>query len=108
MSASTQSRQDESSPWWLLVWLITAAPAILLRAWAAVTLWSWFVHPLFPSLPLLSIKAAIGLGFVVSFLQRSAAKGGTDSQQFAELMQALIGPPLLIGVAALFRVIGWA
>lgn len=46
--------------------VLLAIPALLVDGWAAMTLWGWFVVPLF-SLPPLTFAYAIGLSLTVGF-----------------------------------------
>jgi hypothetical protein len=47
---------------------VLLAVGALLNGWALTLLWSWFVVPTFPDLPVLSLGQAIGLGMIISFL----------------------------------------
>jgi len=62
-------------------------PLSLLNGFVLMTLWAWFVTPLFGLLPL-SLIEAIGLGIIVSYLTHQY---GATQEKFETAKEALAG-----------------
>lgn len=77
------------------------APTVILDGWVLSILWRWFVTPVFPALPVLSVAQATGL-FVVVGMARLGIKAEdyTDSDGHGSpwmmVVMGLAGPLLLL------------
>ena len=68
---------------------IVAAVIVLTisQAFVVAQMWTWFVIPVFPAAPELSIGEALGLLFVLAFLkQQVKSKRQAGLQQFIEVL----------------------
>jgi hypothetical protein len=69
--------------------------AAVIRGWVFSIMWSWFIVPLSPSIPSLSIPMAIGLALVVTMLTYQAQPKGrekTKEEKNGELLGVFVGP----------------
>lgn len=85
----------------LLIWLLALAPAMLLRAWAFVTLWVWFVIPF--GLPAVGYAHALGLSLFVSWLVHQTPPQEPDPNHLLRsVMYSLLTPPIAVGFGWLY------
>jgi hypothetical protein len=74
------------------------------RGYVFSVLWKWFIVPVFPAMPLLSIPVAIGIAMVVSFLAYQYTYTKDDRSEAAKLGGAF-GVSLLY--PGLVLLMGW-
>jgi hypothetical protein len=53
-----------------VVSLLSSIGSTLLGAFTLATLWAWFAVSTFPTLPVISVVQALGIGLVVAYLTR--------------------------------------
>lgn len=83
----------------LLVALLITIPALLLRGWATLLLWRWFVVPL--GAPEIGLAQAIGVALAVSFATSGGAKGlanKSPEERIAAALEPFFMPLLVIGI----------
>ena len=92
-----------------IIFVIAGISALLVigsiwRGYVFSVLWKWFIVPVFPAMPLLSIPVAIGIAMVVSFLayQYTYSK---DDRDTASKFGGAFGVSLLY--PALVLLMGW-
>lgn len=61
----------------------------ILNGWALSKLWEWFIEPTF-GLAALSIPAAIGLGYVVSYLTHQSKEGDSEGTYGEKLVKGVV------------------
>ncbi len=73
------------------------AVGVLLNGLALSLLWSWFIVPLFPSMPVLTVGQSIGVAMVVGFLtyQYVDAEPSKDSKKWLNAILTIIVRPIL-------------
>lgn len=74
---------------------------LILRGWAAVTLWAWFVIPTFGAAPL-SIPAAIGLAIFLEVVVPTASSPKERDKE-NDIAKAFLGPFLLLAIGWIVR-----
>ena len=92
-----------------ILFILSAAVALMVvgtiwRGYVFSVLWKWFIVPVFPAMPLLSIPVAIGIAMVVSFLAYQYTYNKDDRETSAKMGTAF-GAVLLYPALALL--IGW-
>lgn len=80
-------------------------PALLLRSWAFVTLWSWFAVPVF-GLPAIGYAAAMGIMTLVGVVQHEPSYKNHELNWNVHLTQALVGPFVSVGIGWLIKHFG--
>jgi len=78
---------------------VLLAVGALLNGWALTLLWSWFVVPTFPDLPVLSLGQAIGLGMIISFLTYQyidAEPSKEDNSAFKAVAATILRPIIYV------------
>lgn len=60
-----------------IIGLVVAA--ILIRAWVLVTLWGWFIPPMFVGAPEMTITTAIGISLIVGMFTHHLQTKKTES-----------------------------
>jgi hypothetical protein len=97
MSARTASGSDAdfwigvAAPFLVAIWLV---PCVLLRAWALVILWRWYVVPTFAA-PELRMAPAFGLALIVSFLTNVSVPQ-KDKKPHEVLLHPILNPLLCV------------
>jgi hypothetical protein len=91
------------------LFIFSAAVALMVigtvwRGYVFSVLWKWFIVPVFPAMPLLSIPVAIGIAMVVSFLSYQY-QHNKDERSAVEQFSSAIGITLLYPALALL--VGW-
>lgn len=74
------------------------------RGYVFSVLWKWFIVPVFPAMPLLSIPVAIGIAMVVSFLAYQYTYSKDDRSDTAKLGGAF---GMALFYPALVLLMGW-
>jgi hypothetical protein len=80
---------------------------IILNGWVLTYLWNWFVLPLFPQMPMLTLWPAVGLAIIVSYLTfhpRTEIIKSKDGKvyttvSFLKLIDGLLYPLYVLGFA---------
>lgn len=77
--------------------------AVIIRAWALVTLWGWFIVPVFVGAPVITMPVAIGISLLVGMFTQHLQDKVADpkkskTEAFADsLARAIIGPTVTVG-----------
>lgn len=80
--------------------------AVLIRAWALVTLWGWFVVPVFAGAPVITMPVAIGISLIVGmFTQHLQDKVADPKKSKSEAITDSIARAVLSPVITV--VFGW-
>jgi hypothetical protein len=77
-----------------LLWIILAAPMMMLRGWVIMKLWAWFIIPF--GIQGLTLPHAMGVGLILTFL--TAHTLGKNAETMEEKIKEIVTPivwPLL-------------
>ena len=102
-----RSRNSESVSFVLFAAAAIVVLGAIMRGFVLKKLWGWFVIPLFPSAPAVSIAQAIGISLVVGYLthQDSESKSESSASSAKGVMAfALLGLFIQSAIVFLF---GW-
>lgn len=91
----------------ILGYLIFVIPLSMLRGWATVKLWGWFVAPVF-HVPELTLVPAMGISLLVSFLttqlHTDTDEKKTDAEKFGrDLIYSIFIPLMGVGFGWLYH-----
>ena len=81
-----------------IIGLLTAPPLALLRGWAVMTLWAWFVVPL--GAPALTIWHAVGVSLIVGLLTYQVQYEPADEANelfWTRFSTAILAPLICVG-----------
>ncbi len=89
----------------LIVGLAVDIVAIFVSAMCGMVIWNWFIPPVFPTAPQLTVPFAMGLSFTVSaFISTKQYKlddleddEGVFNAIFSQAMNGIIKPVFLLG-----------
>lgn len=89
--------------------LIYLPLTLLVSGFTIMTLWNWFIVPLFPQVAVLTLVPALGLGLVVGYLTHQTPGANDDKskdQKAMELTYPFIraGLVLLVGYILKFHI----
>ena len=76
------------------------AIGLIWRGFVLSVLWGWFIIPVFPAMPVLSIPVAIGIAIVVSFLTYQLNSKEKSDQPIQQMGVALLYPGVVL-------ILGW-
>jgi hypothetical protein len=80
--------------------------AVLVRAWVLVTLWEWFIVPVFIGAPVITLPVAIGISLIVGmFTQHLQTKTPDPQKSKAELVIESLSNAMIAPLVTLF--FGW-
>ncbi len=77
-------------------------PALLLRAWAVVTLWAWFVVPAFDVRPI-GYASTIGILILLGLLHSQAQYKDHEIDLTTSLIGSATGPLMAVGIGWLVK-----
>lgn len=86
---------------WLLMLVVYLPSLALVQAWAASTIWNWYMPHVF-ALPMLSIPAALGLACVVSIFKGMGTPRDVKGKTTSDLIGIALEPYFFSGFAVLF------
>jgi len=70
-----------------VVFLLTGVISTIANGWMLSVYWDWFVLPLFPTMPHLTVGRAVGMAYIVTFLFR---RGTSEYKKFSDITVNLI------------------
>lgn len=79
----------------LVALVIGTILSTVVNGWALMTLWGWFIVPVF-ELPSLTIVQAIGVAMVISFLTKHTIPSMQQKRSTSEAISFLIGSSFLL------------
>lgn len=79
----------------LVALFIGTVLSTMVNGWALMTLWGWFIVPIF-GLPSLTIVQAIGVAMVISFLTKRHDLSEQKKRSTSETISFLIGASFLL------------
>lgn len=100
---------DDNKDWLSCFGVIVIALAsvffgAMMGGWVLSIVWTWFVIPLFPMAPILTIPQAIGFSLVTGMLAGSSSqtdnKERTTGEEIVHLLAVAFGRPIMILVIA--------
>jgi len=102
MFDSRMFKSEEENTLWgcfgvLVALIIGTILSTAVNGWALMTLWGWFVIPVF-GLPSLSIVQAIGVALVVSFLTKHTDTSVQQKRSTGEAIGFLVGSSFFLPV----------
>lgn len=84
--------------------IVSVIGGLILKGWVLITLWEWFVIPLF-GLPVIGIANAIGLIIITTLLVPLENTKRNEEESISKTMGVIAGKAFLAPIFALL--IGW-
>lgn len=89
---------------WLMFTVLIAVIALILDGFILKTFWAWFLLPVFPGAPKLTITTAIGLACLISFIGQSWTKKQEEGD-LSDKLAAMVGVSIITPLITLG--LGW-